>query len=117
MLKGHFLDVVPEKSPMPNTAGTIRWLISKREGAPNFAMRVIELARPGEQIPLHTHPFEHEIFIIEGTGRLLQQAGEEGVGVGEYIFVPAGEQHGFVNAGEWPFRFICVVPSSADTRQ
>ncbi|MEO0073432.1 MAG: cupin domain-containing protein [candidate division WOR-3 bacterium] len=117
MLKGHFLDVAAEKSPMPGTDATIRWLISKREGAPNFAMRLIELAGRGERIPLHEHTFEHEMFVIAGTGRLLQQNREEPVTAGDYIFVPAGEQHGFVNEGDSPFRFICVVPNSADTRQ
>lgn len=101
---------------MAGAAATIRWLISKKQGAPNFAMRVIELARMGDRIPLHGHPYEHEIFVFEGTGRVLRMDGEDEVGVGEFIYMPKDEQHGFVNDGEGPFRFICVIPNSGDTR-
>ena len=45
----------------------IRWLISKEDGAENFAMRMFELERGGHT-PLHTHPHEHEVFIVEGEG-------------------------------------------------
>ena len=44
----------------------IRWLISKEDGAENFAMRMFEL-QPGGHTPLHTHPHEHEVFIVEGN--------------------------------------------------
>ena len=46
---------------------SIRWVIGKPEGAPNFAMRVIEF-RPGAVFETHQHPYEHEIFVLEGEG-------------------------------------------------
>ena len=46
---------------------TIRWVIGKPEGAPNFATRVIEF-QPGVVFDTHQHPFEHEIFVLEGEG-------------------------------------------------
>ena len=49
---------------------TIRWVIDEeRDGAPTYALRVIEVASGGHT-PDHTHPFEHENFIIEGKGRV-----------------------------------------------
>jgi quercetin dioxygenase-like cupin family protein len=120
MTKGHFQDVQQEKPHMPGADATIRWLVSKKNGAANFAMRVVELAKKGDQIPLHAHPYEHEIFVIEGSGRASAEAegrrDDAAVRVGEFIFVPAGEKHGFVNDGGGPFRFICVIPNSGDTR-
>ena len=45
----------------------VRWLISKDDGAENFAMRMFELGGGGHT-PLHTHPHEHEVFVVEGEG-------------------------------------------------
>ena len=42
----------------------MRLLISKADGAENFAMRMFEL-QPGGHTPLHTHAHEHEVFIVE----------------------------------------------------
>jgi len=43
----------------------VRWLITKEIGAKNFAMRLFEM-EPGGYSPLHSHPWEHEVFILEG---------------------------------------------------
>ncbi|MDP2945130.1 MAG: hypothetical protein Q8N86_02100 [Atribacterota bacterium] len=40
----------------------VRWLISDKDNAPNFAMRLFEVG-PGGHSPLHTHNWEHELFI------------------------------------------------------
>jgi mannose-6-phosphate isomerase-like protein (cupin superfamily) len=32
------------------------------------------------------------------------------VAYGYFAYIPAGEEHGFENTGEEPFRFICVIP-------
>ena len=36
---------------------SIRWVISKDDGAPTFAMRVIDV-QPGGNTPFHTHDWE-----------------------------------------------------------
>ena len=110
MLIGHYSQVKEEPPPMAAMQATIRWLIAAKEGAPNFAMRVIEIKRKGEKIPLHHHDYEHEIFIIEGQGNVLSEGGLKSVAYGNFVYVPAGEEHGFENTGDKPFRFICVIP-------
>ncbi|MCX6843791.1 MAG: cupin domain-containing protein [candidate division WOR-3 bacterium] len=110
MIAGHFTDVKEEKPQMAGMQATIRWLIAEKEGAPHFAMRVIEIKLKGEKIPLHHHDYEHEIFIIEGKGNVLSPGGPKPVAYGEYVYVPTGEEHGFENTGGEPFRFICVIP-------
>jgi quercetin dioxygenase-like cupin family protein len=119
MLTGHFTEVKEEK---PQTAGmqaTIRWLIAAKEGAPlgpraqdapHFAMRVIEIERKGEKIPLHRHDYEHEIFIIEGQGSVLSPVETKPVVYGNFVYVAPNEEHGFENTGHKRFRFICVIP-------
>ena len=96
---------------MADARATIRWLITAKKGAPNFAMRVIELAQPGDAIPLHAHDYEHEVFVIEGRGELLTPKDARPFLVGDYGLILAGEKHGFANTGPGPFRFICVIPN------
>jgi quercetin dioxygenase-like cupin family protein len=110
MRKGHFLDVKEEAPPLPSAQSTIRWLISEKDGAPNFAMRVIEIKRKGEKIPLHAHNYEHETFVISGSGRAFTRNASENMKSGDFAYVPANEEHGFENTGDEPFRFICVIP-------
>ena len=88
---------------------TIRWVVGKSEGAPNFAMRVIEFA-PGAVFAPHQHPFEHEIFVLEGEGMVGGPEGELSMRPGAAIYVPPNERHGYRNVGEGPLRFVCIVP-------
>lgn len=89
---------------------TIRWVIDKDDGAPNFAMRVIEV-EPGRNTPYHTHGFEHEAFVLSGTGVMREADGsEKPIEVGSVVYVPPNEKHGFFNRGEDVLRFICVIP-------
>lgn len=111
MLTGHYTDVEPAAPEMPGAQATIRWLITRRQGAPNFAMRVVEIARPGERIPLHAHDYEHEVFVLEGNGRALTEEGSRDLASGDYVFIEPGERHGFENTGAAPLRFICVIPN------
>jgi quercetin dioxygenase-like cupin family protein len=110
MMTGHFTEVKEEQPQMAGMQATIRWLIAAKEGVPHFAMRVIEIKRKGEKIPLHHHDYEHEIFIIEGQGNLLSPDVAKPVAYGDFAYIPAGEEHGFENTGHTRFRFICVIP-------
>ena len=110
MLIGHYSQVKEEPPPMAAMQATIRWLIAAKEGAPHFAMRVIEIKTRGEKIPLHHHDYEHEIFVIEGQGDVLSPGAPRPVAYGSFVYVPAGEEHGFLNTGDGPFRFVCVIP-------
>ncbi len=89
----------------------IRWLISKDDGAENFAMRMFEL-QPGGYTPLHIHPWEHEVFIVEGEGTFVFE-GEEHRFRPEYVvFVPPNKEHQFKNTGNGILRFLCIIPAT-----
>ncbi|UCG42699.1 MAG: cupin domain-containing protein [candidate division WOR-3 bacterium] len=113
MLTGHYTDVEAVAPGMPDAQATIRWLITREKGARHFAMRVIEIAGKGDRIPLHAHDYEHEVFVLEGTGRALTETGSRDLVPGDYVFVEPGEKHGFENTGTALFRFICVIPNPA----
>jgi len=88
---------------------TIRWLISQKENAPNFAMRFFEL-EPGGATPLHQHSWEHEVFILEGDGAVWNNGEEVGVKPGTAVFVPPNEKHSFRNPGKGILKFLCIIP-------
>ena len=89
----HYLDEQPEKVDMDGAKGAvIRHVISEKDGAPNFNMRVLSI-EPGGESPNHSHPWEHEFFILTGSGVGVVDNKEANIGPGDAIFVPAGVQH------------------------
>ena len=90
----------------------IRWLISNADGAENFAMRMFEL-QPGGFTPLHTHPHEHEVFIVEGKGIFVYEGKEYPFNSDFVIFVPGDKEHCFKNTGQSALRFLCIIPADA----
>jgi quercetin dioxygenase-like cupin family protein len=88
---------------------TIRWAIGRNVSAPNFALRVIQL-EPGSATEYHTHAWEHEVFVLEGTGLVRDAEGEVAIGPGTCVFVKPDEIHNFQNTGDTVMQFICVVP-------
>ena len=51
----------------------IRCLVGEGDGAPSFTMRQFEVAAGGHT-PKHAHGHEHEVFVLEGTGVVLDSA-------------------------------------------
>ncbi|MDY6907292.1 MAG: cupin domain-containing protein [Chloroflexota bacterium] len=88
---------------------TMRVVAGPEDGAPNFAMRLFEVG-PGASTPYHSHPWEHEVFVISGSGQVRGTAGTRQLGEGDAVFVAPGEEHCFASAGGGTMRMICVVP-------
>ena len=87
----------------------IRCLIGEPDGAPSFSMRQFEVA-PGGHTPKHSHPYEHEVFVIEGTGVVLEGQAEHPLQSGDVVFVAPSELHQFRNTGTAPLKFLCLIP-------
>ncbi|MFW9970664.1 MAG: cupin domain-containing protein [Candidatus Odinarchaeota archaeon] len=88
----------------------IRWLIDDKVGATNFAMRRIEV-KPGQRIPLHNHPEEHEMYILEGKGKFYNDKGDiEFANQGDFLFISPNEKHGIDNIGKKVLVFLCLIP-------
>ncbi len=79
------------------------------EGAPTFVMRVFEI-EPGSATPHHTHPWEHEMFVVEGQGTLKSGDSEKPLEPGDAVTVLPDELHSFFNSGKDMLTVICVVP-------
>lgn len=105
-----YTDVASESAGEGTKGASIRWLIKKEDGAPNFAMRLFEL-EPGGHTPLHRHEWEHEVFILEGGGALVGEEGAETpFTAGDFAFIPGGELHQFVNRGGATTKILCLIP-------
>jgi quercetin dioxygenase-like cupin family protein len=89
----------------------IRVLISKADGAPTFAMRMFEL-QPGGHTPLHRHPHEHEVFVLDGAGIFVHEGQNYPIAGEDVVFVPGDSEHCFKNTGSSLLRFLCLVPLS-----
>jgi quercetin dioxygenase-like cupin family protein len=87
----------------------VRWLITKEMGAENFAMRLFEI-EPGGYSPLHSHPWEHEVFILEGKGIVKSGGRKYPFKEGDVIFIPLEETHQFKNDGDKMVKFLCLIP-------
>lgn len=106
------IDEVPT-SPVtiPGVAGVEMAVMCGREhGAPNFALRQFKVS-PGGHSPRHSHDYEHEVFVVDGDGRVLLAGAEREIRRGDVVFVPADEEHQFT-AGARGLRFLCLVPVS-----
>jgi quercetin dioxygenase-like cupin family protein len=89
---------------------TIRQLISgEADGAPVYNMRMIEI-EPGGNTPDHQHAFEHENFIVSGSGEVMFEGAACPVAVGDVVFVPPDARHQYRNTGEEPLVFLCGIP-------
>ena len=98
---------------MPGAQGCrVRWLIGAADAAPNFAMRQFEIAAGGHT-PRHSHPYEHEVFILDGEGLVYEGDTEHPLRAGDVVFVKPDEVHQFRNTGAGPLRFLCLIPNSA----
>ena len=103
---------IPEEAVTANGAEhvTIRWLVSNADGANNFHLRLFTVAPEG-RTPLHTHDWEHEVYILDGAGTLVYEGREHAFSKGFVIFVPPDKEHSFINTRAEPLTFLCIVPA------
>jgi len=106
----HYQEIPPEPVQSDGAEGvSIRWLISEKDGAPHFAMRLFEI-EAGGQTPFHTHSNEHEVFILEGSGSVWRDGAEVAVTPGTAVYVPPNEKHTFRNTGHAVMKMLCLIP-------
>jgi quercetin dioxygenase-like cupin family protein len=87
----------------------IRWLIKQEDGAPNFAMRLFEVQPKGHS-PLHSHDWEHEVYILEGDCKITCDNQDKKAKAGYVVFIPPKAKHQFTNIGKSTLKFLCLVP-------
>ena len=72
---------------------------------------IVEEIAPGDRIPLHTHPINELIVILEGNPEVTLGDDTREVGPGTVVFIPAGTPHRTRNASTSPVRLHAMFPS------
>jgi quercetin dioxygenase-like cupin family protein len=90
---------------------SIRWLIGKDSHAPHFYLRHFEI-EPGGHTPYHAHPWEHEVFVLEGSAQINTKNESIPLEKGSFALVMPGEEHQFENTGDTTFKFLCAIPET-----
>jgi quercetin dioxygenase-like cupin family protein len=91
----------------------IQVLIGPEDGAPHFITRKFTIL-PGGRIPKHKHPtIEHEQYVLSGRMKIWIGDEEKEVGPGQAVFIPADTPHAYLNVGNEPVEFLCVIPKTS----
>ena len=113
MKVNHYQEISEQPVEMEGAQGcSVRPLLGEKDGTPTFAMRQFEVA-PGGFTPRHSHPYEHEVFVLEGDGEVVEDAIPHRLKAGDVVFVKPDEVHQFRNTGSVPLKFLCLIPNSA----
>ena len=91
---------------------SMRVMLGREDGAPNFAMRHFAVA-PGGHTPHHSHDYEHQLVILGGRGEAIDKGETRPISKGDVLYVVANEEHQFRNTGDEPLEFLCLVPLHA----
>lgn len=110
MVVRHYSEVEATEPKEEGAVGVkVRVLIGEAEGARRFVMRHFTV-EPGGTTPYHSHPWEHEVFVLSGECEVCQGEETRQVGPGSVLYVPPGEEHQFVNRGSALLEFLCIIP-------
>jgi len=90
-----------------------RMLLGGPQGAPNFFMRQFNVT-PGGNTPYHSHPWEHEVYVLAGSGVVKSTDGQTAFNAGDCLIILPGEEHQFINTAPDELKFLCIVPASSD---
>ena len=97
-------------SEAPETS--IRVLINDvNDNAPVYNLRMIEIGVNGHT-PDHSHPYEHENFVVEGDGQVMIDGDWYDIHQGDVVLVPAGIRHQYRNTGQSTLKFLCGIPNN-----
>ena len=110
------IDEIPDKgiNRVYMSGVSIRYLVLEEFGAPNFELRYFEVQKGGKT-SIDEHPYEHEVFVLKGRGKLLLNEKEYPLRPNDAILIEPNEKHRLVQEGDEPFGFLCVVPNGVSS--
>lgn len=89
----------------------VKVLLGEPEGAPNFILRRFRI-EPGGNSPRHSHRWEHEVYVLAGSGTVFADEKEHPLEAGDAVLVLPGEEHQFRAAPNEALEFLCIIPRS-----
>jgi mannose-6-phosphate isomerase-like protein (cupin superfamily) len=113
------LRVVHEKERQETPSGerAYRILVDQELGCQQVTQFVASI--PRSKVPLHSHPYEGAIYVLEGEGTLWVGDQQARFGPGTSIYLPPGASHGVENRSSHRARLLGVIhpPGSPADRQ
>ncbi|MHA1887548.1 MAG: cupin domain-containing protein [Promethearchaeota archaeon] len=104
------LDDIPQEpvTMFSSTETKIQWL-RRPEESTHFMLRRFVIGSKG-QIGIHSHPEEHQMFILKGPIELLNGEGKKtAVNSREFVYMPPNELHGYINPNDYEVEFLCGI--------
>ncbi len=99
-----------EEIVIPNFKGGEKQVAAKMFADEKNRIMVSRLI-PGATVGLHTHEGSSEtVYILEGSGKMLYDDGEERIEAGQVHYCPEGHTHSLINDTESDLVFFAVVP-------
>lgn len=109
MILRHYLDT-PKATSFAGARGVEkRTLIGKEHSAESFFLRHFSI-EPSGHTPRHSHAWEHEIFVLSGTGTVMVGDEHAEIGEGMALFIPPHVGHQ-IHAGGKGLVFLCIIPA------
>jgi quercetin dioxygenase-like cupin family protein len=88
---------------------SMRVAIAEEDGAQSTIMRILEIDPEGFT-PLHTHDYEHLMFVVRGKGMVTDSSRECRLEKDDVVFVPSGQAHQIKNTGDSELVIVSVLP-------
>lgn len=119
----HGWDGVPAEGYRPGAAPGIErhTIIGKRKTdpaqlGPQLELRYFELA-PGSATRLEKHEHEHFVIVKVGFGYAILDDTLAEIAANDLVYVSPLQPHQFLNRGDEPFGFYCIVNAARDVSQ
>jgi len=91
----HYMDEDAEDMSEAGAKGVkLRTVLGEKDGVPNFYMRTISFGQGGRS-PNHSHDYEHELFVINGSGTAEVDGESIHLKPGDVMYIPANVNHCF----------------------
>lgn len=93
VLEGEWVELVDEAGiALPGIRGRVGAAAHTLEGR-DFGADLIEM-QPGSAFPLHEHPGDHILYVVDGSGLVHADGEDHAIRAGDTIFIPAEYPHG-----------------------
>ena len=87
----------------------MRVAISEEDGAEKVVMRILEV-EPFGFTPMHSHSYEHAMFVVKGNGLVTDGKKECRLEREDVLFIPSNQVHQIRNTGESTLVLVSVLP-------
>ena len=108
MIKKNINDVPKEIVEIDGAEGVqVQWIFGEKDNVPTFHFRIFHV-QAGGKTPKHKHPWEHEVLILKGKGKVYFEGEYIDFSEGDAFYIPPNKEHCFLPETEG--KFICLIP-------